>query len=750
MKELAFEKTACFVGAPKRDFGDSGILPIEAAWFKTTFDAKKGKKTVISISATSRYKLYCNGVMVANGPCKGQATEYYCDNLDLTPYIIDGKNQLMAKVVCFPPPEAVLADRRNFGPFSIIGSAAGPCLFVDGSCGDTNLSTSAGNWLVINDDSVKWTDTYELATCLVGNMEVAYSAGLKEILARDFEKAVFRFKVNIDNKFGELPPYPLYKRPIPMLYLAPSKGVKAVHTGANYIDYDAGELTTGYISLNVKAAKGAKITITYAESYSGVEGDPLLKGRRDDNENFGFVGCSDIFYPDSNDDNYEPFWFRTFRFIRIEFENYTATPAFEPTYVETGFPLNPTTTIEADGWVPGVWDISLRTLQRCMHETYEDCPYYEQLQYILDTRLQMLFTYAVGGDISLARKTLHDYHLSSMPSGILQARYPSSIRQVIVPFPPHWISMLLDYYKHTGDKSPLLQYRTTVEHLLEWYLERLNKDGLLEKVGYWEFLDWAPEWTENEGKPFAAYKGPSTSQNLVLANALRQGAEVLDICGFSEMGNHYKGFSDNIINSISKLCYNADKKLFSEGPGFDEYTQHSQMWAVLMGLVTGAEAKALMERTLSDESLVQCTFPLQFYLFRALETAGMYERTEELWAKWWQPLLELDVTTVPETPYNNTRSDCHAWGALMLYEYPAKILGVHALENGYKKIGIRPMGMFLGKAKGSVKTPAGAVDVSWTMDNGTFKASVSAPAGVECVLFTPDGKEMAFVGSIEV
>lgn len=38
-----------------------------------------------------------------------------------------------------------------------------------------------------------------------------------------------------------------------------------------------------------------------------------------------------------------------------------------------------------------------------MMETFMDCPYYEHLQYIMDTRLQMLFTYAVSNDTGLVK-----------------------------------------------------------------------------------------------------------------------------------------------------------------------------------------------------------------------------------------------------------------------------------------------------------------------------------------------------------
>ena len=50
--------------------------------------------------------------------------------------------------------------------------------------------------------------------------------------------------------------------------------------------------------------------------------------------------------------------------------------------------------------------IMLRTLEKCMHETYMDCPHYEQLMYLGDTRIQMLVCYAISSDTRLAEQSI--------------------------------------------------------------------------------------------------------------------------------------------------------------------------------------------------------------------------------------------------------------------------------------------------------------------------------------------------------
>ena len=65
-----------------------------------------------------------------------------------------------------------------------------------------------------------------------------------------------------------------------------------------------------------------------------------------------------------------------------------------------------------------------------------------------------------------------------------------------------------------------------------------------------------------------------------------------------------------------------------------------------------------------------------------------------------------------------SRSECHAWGALALYELPSAVLGVRPAAPGYGIIEIRPMTGGLDWASGTVHTPLGDVGVSWTKNDG--------------------------------
>ena len=66
-------------------------------------------------------------------------------------------------------------------------------------------------------------------------------------------------------------------------------------------------------------------------------------------------------------------------------------------------------------------------------------------------------------------------------------------------------------------------------------------------------------------------------------------------------------------------------------------------------------------------------------------------------------MVENHLTTCVEND-TDTRSDCHAWGALLCYELPAVILGVRPAAPGFPKVRIEPQVGTLREASGDANT----------------------------------------------
>ena len=114
---------------------------------------------------------------------------------------------------------------------------------------------------------------------------------------------------------------------------------------------------------------------------------------------------------------------------------------------------------------------------------------------------------------------------------------------------------------------------------------------------------------DRRGVPFAVDAGPCTMHNLCYVQALQAAARMASPMGRPALAADYTSRAQAILAGVQSQCYDAARGLFREGPAVDEYTQHAQILAILPGLVSGGEARALMERTMADSSLIPCSFP---------------------------------------------------------------------------------------------------------------------------------------------
>lgn len=766
--------SAFWIGVPHSEIKKWSILEGDMngrfAYFRYAVYLDVPARLELGITANSRYRLWVNGTPVVSGPCKGDRYRHYYETVDVSAHLRVGMNTFAIQVL-YCNPYSVSDQGDNRAPiFAVASVPAGHRLAVAGKILDEHdeaigdITTGAAPWKVYLDGSFSLR-TKEVSLYLgsisedvdLSKTPVHWKTGSYDdgewAMAERMETALpDAFYTNV----GILPKFNLLPRPIPLLYErdgcfervlnAECEDVPdafAVPAGEKRtILLDAGKITNAYMRYCIHGGSGAKISFTYFEKFSHTE----RKIKRSDSVNGDIIGLEDsVIVPDTPAREetvlYEPFWFRTFRFLRIHIEAAEDVVTLDaPQFRAIGYPLEIQSRISSsEVWVAKVWQLCTRTLLNCMTETYMDCPFYEQLQFAMDTRLQVLFTFAAGTDTQLARKALEDFHCSRMPDGLIHGKYPCAFPQIISTFSLHYIYMQYEYYRQTGDLTVIRRYRADTDAILEYYDAQIDADGLVGRLGYWEFVDWQKEWTRLPGAPDALSTGPSTIINLMYSYALLCAAEMSDACGRDGLAGEYRNRQKSVVDSIQKLCWDDEARLYREGPQCRQFSQHAQAWAVLNGMLGMDAGQKLMTRALNTPQIVPCSFATSYELFRALEATGLYHLTQPLMERW-ANLLEWDCTSCPEEPENG-RSDCHAWSALPMYEFMRSIAGIHPGEISWRTIAVRPNMEYLPNALGKAATPKGIVYFDYQKNDDVIVYRLTLPDMLYGKLFTKSGTE---------
>ncbi len=736
-------KEAVWLGGPEKGKGRELDLTGRFAYYLCEVNLEKKGRLELDITANSRYRLWVNERPVLSGPCKGDVHRCYYETADVTDYLKIGKNVFAVQVLYNDPNLAVMQWEERAAIFGVYTPGGGHRLAVEGDVQSTDgsvlatLTTGRADWRVYLDESfyLKSNKVTENLGAVCEEIDFRKTpGGWKKGGGRQAEWVVPRLLESVvvcelHEMVGLLPRFRVQEREIPLLYETEDSFVKELckremkpsgileekklvvpkNEGLDIV-LDAGVIKNAYPRYVFKGGAGGKVSFTYFEKFvnekAKEEGRPI---HRDDVENGEIVGLTDTIVLNGEELAYEPFWYRTFRFLRIHVE--TAEEALEmeaPTFRKTGYPLQTKSWVKSSKpWVREVWDMSVRTLENCMMETYMDCPYYEQMQFIMDTRLQAMFTYVAGSDVRMAKKALKDFHYSMLPDGLIHGKYPSAYCQVISTFSLHYIYMMWEYYEQTKDLETVRRYLPDMDIILGYYDRKIGEDGLLGRIGFWEFVDWQEAWKETGGMPAALQKGPSTIINLMYAYALECGARLNEEAARPGMAEEYRARQKKIVDIVDGSCWDEERGMYREGPAFSQYSQHAQAWAVLNGLGDKEKQRRALKNALQEKDVLQCSFSTAYEWFRALEKAGMYEETEENIMRW-AALPGQGCTTCPEEPTNG-RSECHAWSALPLYEFIRVFAGVRPADGTWNTVRIAPHLEYLPDLEGVASTPKGEI-----------------------------------------
>ncbi len=745
---------AAFI-SPKGNLSQAGVF-----LFRNTFELNEvPQELAINITADNKYALYVNGTYACRGSASGDYRNWYFDTVDIAPLLKKGKNVIAVRVV-------------NMGvmrPISWFSNGTG--LWLQANSGKYDfLNTNVQNWKYKRETATTFPSRLCFATTAEHIKANKFLRGWANVDFDDskWSRTIEHYRPRHISFFGEIT-YQIKPRAIPMLEETPVRfasvreleGIdtkkaedvkfingKSFEIPANTsckILLDMGHLTNAYTILETAKGKDAEISISYAESMCDAKINDWRVAKKNRNETKGLVPAAplvDKYILDGNNTTFESLDFRTFRYVQLNVKT-SLQPLEIKDYraIFTGYPfVEKAKFCSSDKSLEKIWDVGWRTQRLCAVDRYYDCPSYERLMYVGDTRIQTLISFYVSGDWRLYRRAIELFDQSRQAEGLTQARYPSSITQYIQPFSLYWVNMIHDYYMHTPDTAFVGETLNGIETVLNWFATQLDKKtGMLKAKMYgWSFVDWVVGW--DKGVPPESDKSGSAIISLHYAIALADAAELMDVFGRSDVAVRYRKMSQDIKTNTYKRCWNQKRGLLSDAEGIERFSQHANIMGILSDAIPADKQEEVFMRIVKEaknsyaphkaDDVMEATFYYKFYLFRAMNKLGKADMFLDM-LKPWYDMLSIGLTTFAENP-EPTRSDCHAWSASPVYEFMATVCGINPSSPAFKTVKIAPKLGKLEFAKTSMPHPNGTIDVDFKRgkNKGELSAKITLPKGI--------------------
>lgn len=739
---------AKWISVPGASANDYGVYYFRK---ELTLDSVPAKYPVY-VTGDNRYKLYLNGELVSLGPARGDAVHWNYETVDLAGKLRSGKNVITA-VVYHEGEEKPEANVSVSTGFLLQGMDEAKTLFTDNSwlCiqdksyspvkvqisgyyvsgpGEkVDMSRHISDWKESDCDTTGWvkakagtaghpknfsgnslSNAHSLQPSILPQMELKYErlcavrgdGGLKLAAAFPAQKASFTIPANQNVE----------------------------------ILLDQSYLTNAFFSMAFSGGKGSEIHVGYTEALYEPSDKPWAlgnKGNRNEVEGKTFIGREDIILPDGKSGReFTTLSWRTYRYVKL-----SVTTAEEPLSIDDlygtfiGYPFQLNASLDTDDKeLQDMLSIGWRTARLCAIETYMDCPYYEQLQYLGDTRIQALISLYNSGDDRLVKNFFRLSDISRSPEGVTMGRYPSSSSQYITPYALSYVYSLHDYLRYGKDSQFVMDLLPGAEQILHYFSRFQQEDGRLKDLPGWNFSDWVytPSWSFGAAKKGA--DGCSILMDLQLLYGYQLMSEMEAFNGNASNAKIYSDRAEKLAASIKASYWSPEKGLFADRSEKDNFSQHANSLAIICGLVEGEQAKAIGQKLLDDQSLSPCSVYYKFYLHEALVKAGLGDHYME-WLDIWRENISLGLTTWAETSdVQGTRSDCHAWGASPNIEFFRTILGIDSDAVGFSKVRIEPHLGDIKKIGGTMPHPDGQISVSYKSDGKKIAAEIILPKGV--------------------
>lgn len=706
---------------------------------------------VINVTGDNRYKLYVNEQIASIGPARGDLKHWNYETVDIADLLKTGANTIAAVV-------------WNEGEWRAEANISSRTAFLlQGVTKEAALLNSDDSWWCIHDQSYTPTHTEleQLVYLVTGPGERVDMNKLvdnwkqpginlggwtqAEVISpctpKDAHGAISGVGLYAD---WMVQPSILKQRELVMQRLQTIRQSSLVgvsddllkgnapltipaHTSTSLL-LDQQQLTNAYFTLRFSKGANASITTDYQES---LYTDYPHKGNRNEVDGKQFIGRGDeIISNGKEEQEFTTLTWRTYRYILLNIQTKEEPLIIEDLYgTYTGYPFNLKAQVKSSNEeLNEILKIGWHTAKLCTWETYTDCPYYEQLQYLGDTRIQMLLTLYNVGDDTFIRNYLNLADASRRIEGTTLARYPAKTDQYITPYALHYIWSLHDYMMYADEQPFVASKLMGMRSILDYFHRFQQPDSRIKHLPGWNFTDWVDNWESwrtGVGQP--GQDGSSCVLDLQLLIAYQLAADLEQVLGSNDFAQIYTERAAALETAISQSYWDEERGLYADRSERDAFSQHANALAIIAGLARDEQAKSIAGKIESDPTLAPASIYFKYYTHRAMILAGLGDHYLS-WLDKWRENIRMGLTTWGETSdVDCTRSDCHAWGSSPNIECYRTILGIDSESPAFKNIKIEPHLGTMKEISGRIPHPNGTIRVDYIVHEQDIDATIELP-----------------------
>ncbi len=443
----------------------------------------------------------------------------------------------------------------------------------------------------------------------------------------------------------------------------------------NFILLDLGKEQVGFFELDIDLPAACDVHIGWGEHLQDLRVRTSVGGRNFAALYHGAAGRNTFFYPIKR---------MGLRYIQLHIGVPGATLYYAGVHVSR-YPVGKVNLFEcADHLHSQIYRTSLRTLQHCMHDHYEDCPWREQALYTMDSRNQMLCGYYAFEEYDFAKASLRMLGLSLRDDHTLELTGCGKTGITIPSFTAIYMIQLGEYVTYSDDLAFAAEMLPVAMDIADGFIARVEENGLIRRFNgekYWNFYEWAPglegvcgaEKADNQ----QAFDAPL---NAFVSLGWQQLADVCARLGHPEAAARYTAAAA-ALNAALETYWQPEKGYYAttlENGVLSHACELTQSLLVCCGAVPRARLEGVLA-TLTGSmgpDFVPVTISHSVFKYDALlKLSSIYGRfVFDHVASTFGDMLYHEATTFWETAlgaddFSLAGSLCHAWSAIPVYLY---------------------------------------------------------------------------------